>query len=199
MTHRAPHEPRTGTRPRDGAPTPRRVYIVGGTGSGKSTLAARLAPRLGLNPINLDDYRYTAQGTRTDRAALTALAAEMASRDTWVADGIYLTWTLPLIEAADLIVWLDPPRTVAASRVLRRWIGLQLCGHAPYGRRKALRIALGAMRPRPLADVLASPKNLNPSQAAIAAVLQPYEAKTVRAWRRRDLRALVQLPMSEVK
>ncbi len=172
---------------------PRRVYIVGGTGSGKSTLATRLAPRLGLEPINLDDYRYTPTGTRADRDVLTSTAADLAARDAWLAEGIYLTWTLPLIEAADLIVWLDPPRTVAAWRVLRRAVALQARGSNPYTWRKTLRIAVSALRPKSLPDVLNSPKNLNPSRTAISTVLHPHRAQTVRVRRPRDLRALVRM------
>lgn len=170
---------------------PCRVYIVGGTGSGKSTLAASLAPRLGVEPVNLDEYRYTPAGKRTDRSVLTAMAADLAAREAWLAEGIYITWALPLIEAADLIVWLDPPPVVAAWRVLRRAVSLQVRGANLYSWRKTLRIALGALRPKPLPDVLASPKNLNPSRTAIHAVLQSHQAKTVRVAGRRDLNQLI--------
>jgi hypothetical protein len=172
---------------------PRRVYIVGGTGSGKSTLAARLAPRLGLEPVNLDEYRYTPAGKRTGRDVLTAKAADLAAREAWLAEGIYITWALPLIEAADLVVWLDPPPVVAAWRVLRRAVALQVRGGNPYGWRKTLRIAISALRPKPLPDVLASSKNLNPSRTAIHAVLQPHQAKTVRVAGRRDLDRLIDM------
>ena len=31
--------------------------------------------------------------------------AALARRESWLAEGIYITWSVPLIESADLVVW----------------------------------------------------------------------------------------------
>ncbi len=154
-------------------------------------MAAKLVACLGLEPAALDALRYDATGERVARDVLIAATARIAAREAWLAEGMYLAWTLPLIEAADLIVWVDTPRVVAARRVLRRAARLRTRSGAPYGRRKTLRLAASALRPRTLDQVLASPKNLNPSPAAIEAVLTGHRSKTIRVRGRRDPRLLI--------
>ncbi len=47
------------------------------------------------------------------------MAARLAIEDSRVAEGIYVAWALPLIESADLVVWLDPPRWKWAAASVR--------------------------------------------------------------------------------
>ena len=108
----------------------RRVRVVGGPGSGKTTYARALAADLGVPHHDLDRIAWAPppgepgapfrrwlrvpDGRRRERAAA------IAAGDGWVADGLYAGWTEPLRDAADRIVWLDPPARVAVVRVLRR-------------------------------------------------------------------------------
>ena len=86
---------------------PARVYIVGAGGSGKTTLARQLSGVMHTTPIELD------LDPTTDRDAL-------ASREKWVVEGIFLYGIEPLLERADLIVWLDLPARTAQRRIVVR-------------------------------------------------------------------------------
>ena len=53
---------------------------------------------------------------------------EIASKPTWVTEGIFLWWIDDLLEAADIIVWLDAPWRVAAWRIVKRHVLASLRG-----------------------------------------------------------------------
>lgn len=46
----------------------------------------------------------------------------------WVTEGAFLWWTEPLLEAADLIVWLDLPFRITGWRIVKRHVQLNLAG-----------------------------------------------------------------------
>lgn len=88
----------------------RRIAILGAPGAGKSTLGDLLAKHLGvpyfpLDPVAFIDDRWTPRPL----AERQTMVAEIVSLPGWVAEGGHLGWTDPLVAAADLIVWLDPP------------------------------------------------------------------------------------------
>jgi hypothetical protein len=173
----------------------RRVCLVGGTGVGKTTLARRLAAEYGLpEPVALDSLRFDAAGQRAPRENLTRAMVELARRESWLAEGIYITWSLPLIESADLVVWLDPPRLTAATRVLRRAISKAAGERSCDPLRGALGLTRQALLPSRLSQVLASPRNLQPSATAIAAVLSSRGKKIARVRTHHGLEDLVALP-----
>ena len=99
---------------------PRRIAVVGVSGSGKSTLCRFLAKRLRLRHVKID--RIFWQANRPAREEFCNLVHEALDGTDWVADGNYhaveqLTW-----EQADLVIWLDPPRSVLVWRLVRRRI-----------------------------------------------------------------------------
>ncbi len=104
---------------------PRRVRVVGNSGAGKTTFARALAKRLGLPHLELDAVFWDAGWVLRDLAEARALVDDFLcgpGRDGWVADG---NWNDPLggaLDAADTVVWLDPPRLLVTSRVLRRTV-----------------------------------------------------------------------------
>jgi hypothetical protein len=170
---------------------PQRVLVIGGVGSSKTSFAERLATVTGLPCIPLDGYRYRPDGQRTDRAELGSIASDLAHERQWICEGIFLTWTGPLLNAADTIIWLDPPPLVAAYRVMRRWtFDRFLHRRLPYGLRKCARLARSAIQPHDLASLRASNKNLNPSSQAFFEATDPWRAKTVRLRRRQELDSL---------
>ena len=57
---------------------------------------------------------------------LAEVTDQILAESDWIADGIYHGWTDPLIDAADLVVWLDPAWPVAVWRVLIRHIKADL-------------------------------------------------------------------------
>lgn len=100
----------------------RRVRVVGTSGSGKTTFAARLAARLDVPHLELDEVFWDAGWTKRDpdeaRALITAFVS--AADQGWVTDGNWTTGTVGLLEDADAFVWLDYPRWTVMSRVVRR-------------------------------------------------------------------------------
>lgn len=137
----------------------RRILVVGGPGSGKTTYARRLAAELEVPHQDLDRVAYepppdmpdapfwqwerVADHLRRERAEV------LAATDGWVADGLYAGWTEALRDAADRIVWLDPPARITVWRVLRRAVADR---GGDWDVRSALRVARGAgsYRTRPL-------------------------------------------------
>jgi adenylate kinase family enzyme len=104
----------------------RRILIIGAPGAGKTTLAERLAASLGvpnhpLDPVAFVDEHWTARPLSERQRMI----AEIAAQPQWVAEGVHLGWTTPLLAAADHIIWLDPPWWTllwrATARRLRRW------------------------------------------------------------------------------
>lgn len=104
--------------------TATRVHVVGGPGSGKSTLALRIGERYGL-PIHHLDYVYRiggGHGPLRSPVERDRWTAEIVSQPAWITEGVHLGWTQPLVDGADLVVWLDGVDWLTASRrILRRF------------------------------------------------------------------------------
>ncbi|GEK20860.1 AAA family ATPase [Cellulomonas xylanilytica] len=100
----------------------RRVRVVGTSGSGKTTFARRLAARLGVPHLELDEVFWDAGWTKRDLDEARALiGAFVSSADQgWVTDGNWSVGTDGLLLDADAFVWLDYPRRTVTSRVVRR-------------------------------------------------------------------------------
>jgi adenylate kinase family enzyme len=86
----------------------KRIHIVGGPGSGKTTLAHQIGARLGIEVYELDLIAFT--GPEYSERALSECLADVsliANRPAWITEGFFILWTEPLLECADIIVWLD--------------------------------------------------------------------------------------------
>jgi hypothetical protein len=103
----------------------------------------------------------------------------------WVAEGGHVSWTGPLLAAANQIIWRDPPWWTVFWRVTRRHISRGRQRRAPRIDLRALVVAgwLWAGRyewqPYRAGMDLADGRNL--SRAATAFALAPYAAKTWRS------------------
>jgi adenylate kinase family enzyme len=106
---------------------PHRIRVVGVSGSGKTRLAAEIAGRLGVAHLELDAVFWDAEWTFRD----VDLARELILRflaehpNGWVADGNWTTRLDGLMQPptdADLVVWLDHPRWLVMTRILRRTV-----------------------------------------------------------------------------
>lgn len=101
----------------------RRVSIVGNSGSGKTTLARALAERLGVPHIELDQLNHQPGWQERTAEELRAAVTPLLAGDGWVVDGNYRRRVGNLVTAAaDTVVWLDYPRAVVMSRIVRRTI-----------------------------------------------------------------------------
>ena len=115
----------------------RRIHIAGGPGSGKTWLASRLSEQLAVPCFDQDGTALalfarlglppTSPSPPPEvEAGLIEAAREFAAGDAWVSDASSVTWTAPLFEGAEIVVWMDTPRSVALRRVFMRHVRAEL-------------------------------------------------------------------------
>lgn len=101
------------------------INIIGTTGSGKSTLARKLAEKLKIQYIELDDLLWLDDWQESSNDALfykLKVAMENAATG-WVLDGLY-TRTVPIILGrVDTVIWLDYPFHINLYRLTKRTLG----------------------------------------------------------------------------
>jgi hypothetical protein len=67
-----------------------------------------------------------------ERLRLENRAGIAADHDAWVSEGAYFDWALPLLERAEIVVWLDLPWSVACYRILVRYLKAELARENQY-------------------------------------------------------------------
>jgi adenylate kinase family enzyme len=99
-----------------------RVAVVAtASGCGKTTLARELARALDVPCHELDALNHGPGWTEAPAAELRARVAPLVAGDSWVVDGVYQAKLGRLVlDAADVVVWLDLPVRVWLPRLLRR-------------------------------------------------------------------------------
>lgn len=179
----------------DNGSTPKRVHIMGMGGAGKTTLAERVGARLGIEHIDLDSLPLPfLNGDPQVAAAWRAEAARIAAEPAWVTASALCGWTDPLLEAADLIVWLDTPPPIAVWRILRRHAVRSMHGTNPHkGLRLLARFLRDVMRypGGPIATDEQLDTGRGNSDATTRDRLGPYLDKVVRCRNNRDLDRLL--------
>lgn len=98
-----------------------RIVILGNAGSGKSTLARAIGERLKLPVIHLDKLFWEPGWVEADAELFRARVRQAVAADAWVCEGNYSRRTFDLrMPRAQLVIWLDTPRTVCLKRVILR-------------------------------------------------------------------------------
>ncbi|MXW61390.1 MAG: AAA family ATPase [Acidimicrobiaceae bacterium] len=97
-----------------------RVVVAGACGAGKSTVAAAVATELGFPYVELDSL-YHGPGW-VPRPSFESDVADLAESAQWVTEWQYQLARPVLAARADLLVFLDLPRWLAVSRVVRRTV-----------------------------------------------------------------------------
>ena len=99
-----------------------RISVVGSSGSGKTTVARALASSLGVAHLELDSVYHQADWAPLPDDEFLAAAERFTAGERWVVDGNYNSHgVLDLVWGrADTVVWVDPPKRVVMSRVVRR-------------------------------------------------------------------------------
>lgn len=165
-----------------------RIHIIGGAGSGKTTLATQLSAQLAAPSYHLDEIAYEGGfgakiGLDARLASLDAIIAEPA----WVTEGVYLWWTASLMDAADVIVWLDMPFYLNGWRIVARHFRLSWAGTNRHpGFAKMLRFLFHVMRKQlRLTPIIptAPDDDTATTRIATAHFLQSYAAKTIHCTR----------------
>lgn len=98
----------------------RKIAIIGCAGSGKTTLAFRLAQLTELPLYHLDQYYWKPGWQREEWEQFQKIHDELCQRPEWIIEGPYTKLLQNRLEHADVIVYLDIPRTQCLLRVIRR-------------------------------------------------------------------------------
>ena len=106
------------------ATAPRKIMVTASaSGNGKTTLGREIARRLDVPFIELDALVHGPGWTETPDDELRTQVERIVASDSWVIDGGYRGKLGDLVlEAADVVVWLDLPMRVWLPRLLRRTV-----------------------------------------------------------------------------
>lgn len=97
-----------------------RVLILGSPGAGKSTFARRLAELSGLPVVHLDQHYWLPGWTEPDGDVWHDTVKELLTRPRWIIDGDYGGTLDMRLRDADTVFFLDLPRWLCITRVLKR-------------------------------------------------------------------------------
>lgn len=99
-----------------------RVVVVGTSGSGKTTIGREIANALDVPHLEMDSVMHVGDWNATPDAEFQRILAEFAEQERWVMDGNYTSHGAreAVWPRVDAVVWLDLPRRVVMSRVVRR-------------------------------------------------------------------------------
>lgn len=106
---------------------PSRVLVAGSSGSGKTTLAARVADALAVPHVEMDSLFHGPHWTV--RPSFDEDVRRFSNEPAWVTEWQYSSARSLLAERADLMVWLDLPKAVVMSQVVRRTLVRRLRRH----------------------------------------------------------------------
>lgn len=70
-----------------------KIYVVGSSGSGKTTLAKYLSDKLEIEHFDLDLIRLPLTGIKRSFEERQPLVKEIADKNSWIAEGVYVFWT----------------------------------------------------------------------------------------------------------
>jgi adenylate kinase family enzyme len=99
------------------------VVMASASGNGKTTLGRELARRLGVPFVEMDALVHGPGWVETPTEELRALVEPIVASDGWVIDGPYRGKLGDLVlEAADVVVWLDLPIRIWMPRLIRRTV-----------------------------------------------------------------------------
>ncbi|MGH8951209.1 MAG: hypothetical protein ACRDX9_07275 [Acidimicrobiia bacterium] len=108
----------------------RRISVVGNSGSGKTSVSRAMANRLSLSHLELDSVHHQPDWRFRPDEEMREIVARFVAGDGWVVDGNYTSNGVAGIvwARADTLVWLDLPRLLVTSRVVRRSLRRVLIG-----------------------------------------------------------------------
>jgi adenylate kinase family enzyme len=103
-----------------GLPIVRKILVLGCAGAGKSTVSRDLGARLGIPVTHLDRLFWQPGWQKPDKQWWREKQQELVADDAWILDGNYDSTLEIRLGAADTVIFLDFPRLLCLSRVLRR-------------------------------------------------------------------------------
>jgi len=156
-----------------------KAHIIGIPSAGKTTLATQLSELLGIPFHSLDELAFIDQRwTPRPAAERDAMLAEILLEPSFITEGGFLGWTDELLDAADVIVWLDPPLRLLVWRHIKRF------AREPWRLPSLLRFQIQSYRrPEGFGPLQDDP---NQTRSGIERALLPRRSKVVRGRRAVD-------------
>lgn len=103
---------------------PQRVLVAGTSGAGKTTLARAVADVLGCPHVELDALHHGPGWTK--RPEFEDDVRRLVAGPTWACEWQYAAVRDLLLSRADCLIWLDLPRSVVMTRVVRRTVNRRI-------------------------------------------------------------------------
>lgn len=103
---------------------PHRIVVAGPSGAGKTTVASRLGVAFGLPHTEIDSLFHGRGWIK--RETFLSDVRDLVATEEWVTEWQYDSARPLLIARADLLVWLDLPRRVVMSQIVRRTVRRRL-------------------------------------------------------------------------
>lgn len=103
----------------------KKIAVIGSAGSGKTFLTFKLQEKLHLPVYHLDLYHWKANWQRVDEEVFTKIHHDLCMQDAWIIEGIYFRHAYERFEHADVIIFLDMPRSSCLWNVIKRSIASQ--------------------------------------------------------------------------
>ena len=97
-----------------------RINVVGTSGCGKSTVGKRIAERLSVPYIQLDELYWKPNWAESTDEELFPKLEKALSGDEWVLDGNYNRTTSIKWKRVQMVVYLDFPFRIVLYRIIRR-------------------------------------------------------------------------------
>ncbi|MEH2257160.1 AAA family ATPase [Nostoc sp.] len=98
----------------------KKILIIGSGGAGKSTLARELGTILSLEVIHLDAWYWNPGWVETPKTEWQSIIQDLTLRESWIMDGNYGGTLDVRLSVADTVIFLDFPRILCLSRVIKR-------------------------------------------------------------------------------
>lgn len=99
-----------------------RVLIIGANGAGKTWFANRLSDRTGLPVFHNDAFALKTGWAYRDRSDIRRTQDDVIAQPRWILEGGPSLLQTDGLKRADVVVWLDPPKSVRIGRIIWRSI-----------------------------------------------------------------------------
>ena len=97
-----------------------RINVLGTSGSGKSTFSKKLADKLNVPYVQLDELFWKPNWTESSDEEFSPKIEDALSPDEWVLDGNYRRSTPVKWKRVQMVVYLDLPFHTVLFRVIKR-------------------------------------------------------------------------------
>ena len=84
-----------------------KLVVIGNSGSGKSTVATHVAAATGISAHDLDLIHWHEDGRKRDETESKMLVGQIASKSSWIIEGVYGWLAEVALSEATSLIWTD--------------------------------------------------------------------------------------------